>query len=194
MTAVCNDSMTMLADINVACRLNCSILYRNNHDGTFTRRSRLKQERHNNEDGQAHAGMGVTVGDYNGDGQLDILRRIWPMTPANSISRNSGRGFFEEAIARSKAFDHTRYVQWGTGRCTSIYDGWPDIFTVHRATSTRGERYFTDYPACRSTRLVFRNLGNGRFKDFTTQCGPGVLTPHSSRGVSFGVFRQRRRC
>jgi hypothetical protein len=35
---------------------------------------------------------------------------------------------------------------------------------------------------------VYRNLGNGRFKDVTAVCGPGVLTPHSSRGCAFGDF------
>jgi hypothetical protein len=49
------------------------------------------------------------------------------------------------------------------------------------------EKYFKEYPY-RGPRLVYRNLGNARFKDVTPQCGPGVLSPRSSRGCAFGDF------
>ena len=37
-------------------------------------------------------------------------------------------------------------------------------------------------------RLVFRNLGNGRFEELLGQAGPGVDAAHSSRGCAFGDF------
>jgi enediyne biosynthesis protein E4 len=49
------------------------------------------------------------------------------------------------------------------------------------------EKVFKEYPH-RSTRLVYQNLGNGRFKDVTAQTGPGVLSLKSSRGCAFGDF------
>jgi enediyne biosynthesis protein E4 len=171
-------------DIYVACDSTASILYRNNHDGTFTDVA-VETGAAYNEDGQAQAGMGVTVGDYNGDGQLDIFKTHFA-DDLPILYRNSGRGFFEDS-SREAGFDHTRYVQWGTGFADFDNDGWPDIFTVTGNVYPEVEKFFKDYPH-RSTRLVYRNLGNGRFKDVTTQCGPGVLTPHSSRGCAFGDF------
>jgi enediyne biosynthesis protein E4 len=171
-------------DIYVACDSTASILYRNNNDGTFTDVA-VETGAAYNEDGQAQAGMGVTVGDYNGDGQPDIFKTHFA-DDLPILYRNSGRGFFEDA-SREAGFDHTRYVQWGTGFADFDNDGWPDIFTVTGNVYPEVEKFFKDYPH-RSTRLVYRNLGNGRFKDVTTQCGPGVLTPHSSRGCAFGDF------
>ncbi|MDQ3685690.1 MAG: VCBS repeat-containing protein, partial [Acidobacteriota bacterium] len=60
-------------DIYVACDSTSSTLYRNNKDGTFTDVA-LETGSAYNEDGQAQAGMGVTVGDYNADGRLDIFK------------------------------------------------------------------------------------------------------------------------
>jgi len=49
------------------------------------------------------------------------------------------------------------------------------------------ERLFKEYPH-RSPRLVYQNLGNGRFKEVTSDSGPGALTAKSSRGCAFGDF------
>ena len=171
-------------DLYVACDSTASILYRNNRDGTFTDVA-VETGAAYNEDGQAQAGMGVTIADYNGDGQPDIFKTHFA-DDLPILYKNSGRGFFEDS-SREAGFDHTRYVQWGTGFADLDNDGWPDIFTVTGNVYPEVEKYFKDYPH-RSTRLVYRNLGNGRFKDVTAQCGPGVLTPHSSRGCAFGDF------
>ena len=171
-------------DLYVACDSTASILYRNNRDGTFTDVA-VETGAAYNEDGQAQAGMGVTIADYNGDGQPDIFKTHFA-DDLPILYKNSGRGFFEDS-SREAGFDHTRYVQWGTGFADLDNDGWPDIFTVTGNVYPEVEKYFKDYPH-RSRRLVYRNLGNGRFKDVTAQCGPGVLTPHSSRGCAFGDF------
>jgi hypothetical protein len=49
------------------------------------------------------------------------------------------------------------------------------------------EKIFKEYPH-RSPRLVYQNLGNGRYKEVTARSGPGVLAPKSSRGCAFGDF------
>src|ERR1035438_1564433 len=40
----------------------------------------------------------------------------------------------------------------------------------------------------RSNRLIFRNLGNGKFEELMDAAGPGVEALHSSRGCAFGDF------
>ncbi len=37
-------------------------------------------------------------------------------------------------------------------------------------------------------RLVYRNLGNGKFKDVSAQMGPGISERFSSRGCAFGDY------
>lgn len=171
-------------DIYVACDSTASILYKNNRNGTFTDVA-VETGAAYNEDGHAQAGMGVTIGDYNGDGLLDVFKTHFA-DDLPILYKNSGRGFFEDS-SREAGFDHTRYVQWGTGLADFDNDGWPDIFTVTGNVYPEVEKYFKEYPH-KSIRLVYRNLGDGRFKDVTAQCGPGVLTPHSSRGCAFGDF------
>ena len=171
-------------DIYVACDSTASTLYRNNRDGTFTDVS-LETGTAYNEDGQAQAGMGVTVGDYNGDGLLDIFKTHFA-DDLPILYKNSGREFFDDA-SRAAGFDHTRYVEWGTGFADFDNDGWPDIMIVTGNVYPEVEKLFKEYPH-RGPRLVYQNLGNGRFKEVTADSGSGVSTAKSSRGCAFGDF------
>jgi hypothetical protein len=49
------------------------------------------------------------------------------------------------------------------------------------------EKTFPQYPY-KGPRIVFRNLGNGRFEEVIEQAGPGVAARHPSRGCAFGDF------
>ena len=99
-------------DIYVACDSTACILYRNNRDGTFTDVA-LEAGTAYNEDGQSQAGMGVAIADYDGDGYLDIFKTHFA-DDLPILYRNTGQGYFEDA-SRAAGFDHTPYVQWGTG-------------------------------------------------------------------------------
>jgi hypothetical protein len=171
-------------DIYVACDSTASILYRNKGDGTFEDVA-LETGSAYSEDGQPQAGMGVAVGDYNGDGFADILKTHFA-DDLPALYKNSGRGYFEDA-SRAAGFDHTKYIQWGTGLADLNNDGWPDIFTVTGNVYPEVEKVYKEYPH-RSPRLIYRNLGNGRFKEVTAGCGPGARDLHSSRGCAFGDY------
>jgi hypothetical protein len=49
------------------------------------------------------------------------------------------------------------------------------------------EKALPNYPF-RTPRLVFRNLGDGRFEELIEEAGPGVAATHASRGCAFGDF------
>jgi hypothetical protein len=66
-------------------------------------------------------------------------------------------------------------------------DGLPDIFMVTGSVYPEVERALPEYPF-RTPRLVFRNLGNGRFEELIEEAGSGVAAAHSSRGCAFGDF------
>src|SRR6185369_10879865 len=40
----------------------------------------------------------------------------------------------------------------------------------------------------KNPRLLYKNLGNGRFQDVSSQMGPGINETFSSRGASFGDY------
>lgn len=176
-----NDGWT---DIYVACDSTSSTMYRNNKDGTFTDVS-LESGTAYNEDGNAQAGMGVTIGDYDNDGFPDIFKTHFA-DDLPILYKNSGKEFFDDA-SRMAGFDHTRYVQWGTGFADFDNDGWQDILTVTGNVYPEVEKFFKEYPH-RSPRLLYQNLGNGRFKDVSATAGAGVTEPRSSRGSAYGDF------
>jgi enediyne biosynthesis protein E4 len=171
-------------DIYVACDSTASILYRNKGDGRFDDVA-LETGSAYNEDGQPQAGMGVSTGDYNGDGKVDIFKTHFA-DDLPVLYKNTGGNFFEDA-SRAAGFEHTKYVQWGTGLVDLNNDGWPDIFTVTGNVYPEIEKFFKQYPH-RSPRLIYRNLGNQRFKEVTAACGPGAQEAQSSRGCAFGDF------
>ena len=66
-------------------------------------------------------------------------------------------------------------------------DGFPDIFLVTGSVYPEVERTLPAYPF-RTPRLVFRNLGDGRFEELIEEAGSGVAAAHTSRGCAFGDF------
>jgi hypothetical protein len=185
MTAVLNDyNEDGWPDIYVACDGTASILYRNNQDGTFTDVA-LETGSAYNEDGQAQAGMGVAIGDSNQDGLLDIFKTHFA-DDLPVLYRYNKKGYYEDA-SRAAGFDHTRYVQWGTGLVDFDNDGWLDIFVATGNVYPEVEKLFKEYPH-RSSKLVYWNLRNGRFKEVTAEAGSGARDPRSSRGCAFGDF------
>ena len=82
----------------------------------------------------------------------------------------------------------TRFVGWGAGhgrpgqrRVTRT------CFIVTGSVYPEVERKLPAYPF-RTPRLVFRNLGDGRFEELIDEAGPGVAAAHTSRGCAFGDF------
>ncbi len=172
-------------DLYVACDSTASILYRNNRDGTFTDVA-LESGAAYNEDGNPQAGMGLGIGDYNGDGRLDIFKTHFA-DDTHILYRNLGKMSFEDVTMATGFGAQTQFVSWGAGMPDLDNDGWPEIAFVTGNVYPEVEKYFKQY-AYRGPRLVFRNLGNGRFADVTKQSGEGANTPHTSRGAAFGDF------
>ena len=75
---------------------------RNNHDGTFTDVAVAAGAAYN-EDGREQAGMGVTIGDYNNDGKLDIFKTnfptILPRSTATTVTAPSTTWLSPSALA-----------------------------------------------------------------------------------------------
>jgi hypothetical protein len=172
-------------DIFVACDSTPSILYRNNHDGTFTDIA-LEAGVAYNEDGRAQAGMGVAVADVFGSGRLDLFKTHFADdTPI--LYRNKGRGLFEDVTNRAGLGAFTRYVGWGAGFADFDNDGLPDLLFVNGSVYPEIEKVFAEHQY-RNPRLVLRNRGDGPFENLSERSGPGIAARHSSRGCAFGDF------
>jgi hypothetical protein len=172
-------------DVYVACDSTPSWLFRNQRDGTF-REEGLERGVALSEDGLEQAGMGLGVGDYDLDGRLDIVKTHFS-DDTNVLYRNDGKGYFDDFTIRAGLGVETRYVGWGAGMIDLDNDGFPDLFLVTGSVYPEVERVLPAYPF-RTPRLVFRNLGDGRFEELIDEAGPGVSAVHTSRGCAFGDF------
>jgi hypothetical protein len=137
-------------------------------------------------DGAEQAGMGVAVGDYNLDGNLDIFKTHFS-DDTNVLYRNDGAGGFTDVTIPAGFGVETRYICWGTGFADFDNNGWPDLAVVTGSVYPEVEEEFPEYPL-KTPRFIFRNLGNGKFEELIEEAGPGISAAHCSRGCAFGDF------
>jgi enediyne biosynthesis protein E4 len=172
-------------DLYVACDSTLSLYFRNNGDGTFSEEA-LERGIALNDDGMEQAGMGVALGDYNLDGKLDLFKTHFA-DDTHILYRGEGEGHFSDVTLRSGLAVETRYVGWGAGMEDFDNDGWPDLFLVTGNVYPETEAQLPGYPY-RSPRLLFRNLGTGKFEQIVEQAGAPLSDVYSSRGAAFGDF------
>jgi hypothetical protein len=170
-------------DIYVACDSTASTLYRNNHDGTF-RDVAVERGVAYSESGGQQAGMGIALGDVNGDGELDLLKTHFA-DDVPALYRSLGKGLFEDVAVASGVGAQNRYVEWGAGLPDFDNDGRADLMYVTGNVYPEVEAILKQYPH-RSPRIVFRNVDGARFEDVSDRSGSGANAAHSSRGAAFG--------
>jgi len=172
-------------DIYVACDSTPSLLFHNNHDGTFTEQA-LERGVALSEDGMEQAGMGLGVGDFKLDGRLGIIKTHF-QDDTVALYLDNGKGNFRDMTARSGLGAETRYVSWGVGGADFDNDGAPDIFWVTGNIYPEAEKKLHTSPY-KTPRVLFRNLGGGKFEQLIGIAGPDLEARHSSRGCAFGDF------
>jgi hypothetical protein len=172
-------------DLYVASDSTAAILYRNNRDSTFTDVA-IQSGAAFNDQGNPQAGMGAAIADINNDGLLDLLKTHFA-DDVPALYQNLGRGLFEDIAMTAGLGVQNRHVEWGAGMPDLDNDGQPDILYVTGNVYPEVERVLSQYPY-RGPRVVFRNLGGGRFADVTSRSGEGATVVRSSRGAAFGDY------
>ena len=172
-------------DIYVAVDSAPSILFKNNHDGTFTDIAVMAGCAYS-DNGHEQAGMGVAVADYDCDGWFDIFKTNFADDTSN-LYHNNGDGTFTDLTFDAGVGVNNRYVAWGCGFVDYDNDGWPDIIQINGHVYPEIDHYNFGQ-TFKNPRLVYRNLGNGRFKDVSSEMGPGISEHFSSRGAAFGDY------
>lgn len=168
-------------DIYMACDSTPAILYRNNHDGTFTDKAPEMGVAYN-EDGREQAGMGATAADYDGDGHIDLFKTNFS-DDTSTLYHANGDGSFTDVTSVSGLAVNTDALGWGAMFVDVDNDGWPDLLVVngHVYPEVDEAQLGSTY---REPRFLYYNLGGGKFRDLSKTSGPGLTAPMSGRGLA----------
>lgn len=146
-------------------------LFHNNGDGTFTN---LAEAAGATNDRPA---KGVTVGDFNNDGQLDIY--VSNFTVGNRLYRNNGDGTFSDVAEQAGVLGRKR--SFATWFFDYDNDGHLDLMTCEYAGFSRS------LPTLEQAVVgvhLYRNLGQERFREVTSEVG--FSSPIQAMGAGFG--------
>jgi hypothetical protein len=172
-------------DIYVANDSTSSALYKNNHDGTFTEIA-IEAGVAYGADGKSQAGMGVSAADYDGDGRLDIVKTNFA-GDTSSLYHNLGNNTFDDTTFQAGLGRNTRFLGWGAAFLDFDNDGWPDILLCNGHVYPEIGDTGTE-AGYRQRKVLYRNLGNGAFRDVSLDAGPGILEQVPGRGLAIGDF------
>jgi hypothetical protein len=161
-------------------------LWINQRDGTF-RNLGLLSGTAMNPHGKAKAGMGVDAGDFDNDGDEDLLVANL-RGEGDDLFVNDGSALFEAQSERSGLGAASQpYTGFGAAWLDVDNDGRLDALIVNGAVQTlESERQAHDVFPLHQTKLLLRNLGNGRFEDATSRGGAALQLSDVSRGAAFG--------
>ncbi len=170
-------------DLYVACDQTPSLLYINQRNGKFEEEAVLRGAAFD-ENGRALSGMGVTAGDFDGDGWLDLFRTNFS-DERETLYRNRGDAEFDDVTAASGMARNTRFVGWGCMFFDHDLDGWLDLLLVNGHVFPEVDRLNLPIKY-RDRAILYRNNGRGGFVDVSESFGPAVLENHSARGLAVG--------
>ncbi len=170
-------------DIYVANDQEANLLWTNRGDGTFAERALLAGAAYNGH-GAAEASMGVTAGDFDGDGDEDLFMSHLS-TETNTLYVNRGAGMFRDATRRA-GLDRGSLMSTGFGSAwfDADNDGHLDLFVANGAVQRQDAASTPGASPYAQPNLLYRNTGDGSFDAiaFTTADAPA----ETSRGAAFG--------
>jgi hypothetical protein len=143
-------------------------IYRNNGDGTFTNMTKAAGI----VEPPTHGAIGIALGDYDRDGDLDLLINGLNNSP-NRLYRNDGKWKFTEVTKAAGLLQppHNGFVCFFFDYNN---DGWPDVLTTSLApwpVVVEGMRKGYSVPSPQAIHAdavrLFKNNGNGTFTDVT---------------------------
>jgi hypothetical protein len=159
--------------------------YVNQKDGTFKDKA-IEAGVAYSPDGKPQAGMGVSVGDYNRDGLLDIVKTNFA-GDTDSLYMNLGDGSFDDRTYQAGLGINTRLLGWGVSFIDIDNDGWLDILVAngHVYPEVDGTQVDAAYA---ERKYLYRNLRNGQFEDVSLIGGNGITAPVTARGFAIGDY------
>jgi enediyne biosynthesis protein E4 len=167
-----------LVDIFVANDSTPNFFYHNNGDGTFKEMG-FTSGTAVNESGSEQGCMGVTLGDYDHDGMLDLFITNFD-DEYNILYHNDGRNSFTDVSFKTKVAEISLpYVGWGTKFFDYDNDGWVDLFVANGHVYPQRGQY-------RQRELLHHNNQDGTFSEVASQAGSAFMEERVGRGAAFG--------
>ena len=172
-------------NIYVANDSTSATYYVNQKDGTFKDQA-IEAGVAYSPDGKPQAGMGVSIGDYNRDGLLDIVKTNFA-GDTDSLYMNIGDGSFDDRTYQAGLGLNTRLLGWGVSFIDFDNDGWLDILVAngHVYPEVDGTQVDASYA---ERKYLYRNLRNGQFEDVSLLGGSGITAAAKARGFAVGDF------
>jgi enediyne biosynthesis protein E4 len=172
-------------NIYVANDSTSATYYVNQKDGTFKDQA-IEAGVAYSPDGKPQAGMGVSLGDYNRDGLLDIVKTNFA-GDTDSLYMNLGDGSFDDRTYQAGLGINTRLLGWGVSFMDFDNDGWLDILVAngHVYPEVDGTQVDAAYA---ERKYLYRNLRNGQFEDVSLMGGSGITAEVKARGFAVGDF------
>ncbi|UCC13659.1 MAG: CRTAC1 family protein [Gammaproteobacteria bacterium] len=140
-----------------------------------------------NMDGSPEASMGVDAADFDGDGDEDLFMTHLARE-TNTLFVNDGKGWFEDrTVAMGLANPSFAFTGFGTAWFDYDNDGWLDLLVANGAVTRIEEQLMAREPyPLRQPNQLFRNRGDGRYREVTAESGPALAVSLVSRGAAFG--------
>ncbi|HKQ60197.1 MAG TPA: CRTAC1 family protein [Candidatus Polarisedimenticolaceae bacterium] len=174
-------------DLYVANDSDANYLYRNDGAGKFQEIG-LWSGAAFDANGAAQASMGVTVGDADGDGRLDIFVTNFA-EDFSTLYRGEGGGFFRDVSAAAGVGQPTyNPLSWGTAFADLDNDADLDLVVINGHIYPQVDRHPELGQHYAQAALLLENDGRGQFHDVTAQAGPGFATPRPGRGLAVGDY------
>ncbi len=174
------------SDIYVANDSLPNFLFQNNGDKKFTEAA-LFNGTALSDDGKEQAGMGVDFGDYDNDGDFDLIVTNFS-DDYHALYRNEGGGQYRDVSYASGLGEATwTALGWGVAFADFDNDGDLDIAIAngHVYPEVDRQELGTRY---RQPNSLFVNDGKGNFSDRGAALGPAFEEAESSRGLAVGDF------
>jgi len=171
-------------DIYVANDSMRNFLFQNDGTGKFRDVTLLAGVGYS-EDGQAQAGMGTDLGDFDGDGWLDIVVTNLDFE-YNALYQGDASGIFSDVSYNSGLAEPSlNYVGFGTFFFDYDNDGWLDVFvaTGHIIDNIAA---FGSASTYEEPNFLFRNNGDGTFEDASKTAGEAFTIADVARGAAAG--------
>ena len=166
-------------DLYVANDLTANFLFRNRGDGSFEEIALLSGVAFD-ERGQPEAGMGVDLGDLDGNGYEDIVvTHVDEQT--NALYQNTGLGLFSDRRWLARFAEPSYYmVGFGVSMSDLDHDGHQDVVVANGHIAHNADEWGTG-TTFHQRNQVMRNLGDGTFEEETDT---GLTVVLSSRGLA----------
>jgi len=137
--------------------------------------------------GKAEASMGVDAGDFDDDGDEDLF--VTELTSEGSnLYVNDGSGVFDDRSTPSGlGSPSVPFTGFGTAWFDFDNDGRLDVLSVNGTVQIiEALRQAKDPLPLHQRKLLFHNLGNGRFEEVGDRAGAAFALSEVGRGTAFG--------